>query len=266
LVCNFNYSSADAQADDLPGRAFGVVGIGWAGVALSHICHYLSVLTLYALSKNLFEGGKTRAVRRDNHDAHKSAAQGDVSETYSGDIAFLSAVLHIICPAGVFLSAPYGEAPFSFLNFAGFYLYTSTPFDARSHSSSRSDLKLLAAGAVFALATTVRSNGALSGILFAYDAVVVVLGVVRDGITFPLVHRLACVLLGGSLIVVGIAAPQYVAYETYCVSADTPRSWCQNIPPSVYTWVQSHYWCVVPLQLSVGLGANCIYFVGMSGS
>jgi Gpi18-like mannosyltransferase len=199
-------------------------------------------LTLYALSKNLFERGKTRAVRRDNGGTHKSAAQGDTSGTYSSSIAFLSAVLHIICPAGVFLSAPYGEAPFSLLNFAGFYLYTSAPFDAGSCGSLRSDLKLLAAGAVFALATMVRSNGALSGILFAYDAIVIVLGVVRDGITFPLVRRLACVLLGGSLIVVGIAAPQYVAYKTYCVSADVPRSWCQNIPPSVYTWVQSHYW------------------------
>lgn len=197
-----------------------MVEIAWVGVALSHLCHYLSVLSLYGMSKKVFG--------REHH-----------------RLAFLSAALHIVCPAGAFLSAPYGEGLFSFLNFTGLYLYASAlADDATSSSLLQRDLKFLAAGVFFGLATTVRSNGLLSGILFAYDALVTVADVARNGsISLSALRRLGVVFLGGSFIADGIVGPQYVAYTEYCQSVDdVPRSWCNDLPPSIYAWVQSHYW------------------------
>jgi phosphatidylinositol glycan class V len=36
----------------------------------------------------------------------------------------------------------------------------------------------------------------------------------------------------------------YVAYITFCRTLSKPASWCSNIPPSIYTHVQSTYWNV----------------------
>lgn len=207
-------------ADSGLGKAPGVVDIACVGIALSHLSHYLSVLVLYALCKTI---------------------SADRSKTVN-DVAFLSALLHIVCPAGAFLSAPYGEPVFSLLNFTGFYLYMSARLDDRSGSHCRRDLKFLAAGTFFSIATAVRSNGVLSGLLFAYDAVVGLADVLRRGMSFASLRRLCFVFLGGSLILVGVVGPQYSAYKVYCQTTAVPRTWCHNTVPSIYAWVQSHYW------------------------
>ena len=199
------------------GKLSGMVEIAWIGIALSHLCHLLSVLLLYGMTERVFG--------REHH-----------------RLAFLSAALHITCPAGAFLSAPYGEAPFSFLNFAGFYLYASALWDDARSSPSRRDLKFLSAGAFFGLATTVRSNGLVSGIPFAYDAVTSVAGITRNGISPSTLRRLFFLCLGGGFIAAGMVGPQYVAYVEYCQAADVPRRWCYSLLPSIYTWVQSYYW------------------------
>ncbi|KAE8392109.1 hypothetical protein BDV23DRAFT_61094 [Aspergillus alliaceus] len=88
----------------------GVTKVALVAIALSHLTHYLSVLALYRLSINVFDHGNT-----------------------SGKLtSFLSSSLHIICPAGAFLSAPYGESLFSFLNITGFYIYSSSLLDLKS--------------------------------------------------------------------------------------------------------------------------------------
>ncbi|PGH07268.1 hypothetical protein AJ80_08028 [Polytolypa hystricis UAMH7299] len=197
--------------------------IAIVGVVLSHVCHYLSVLVLYELSRNVFGGEK-----RDKNHA----------------LVFLSAAFHVICPAGAFLSVPYGEAVFSFLNFAGFFAYTSAlRHDRKKHMVGR-DILFLLAGVFFAAATSIRSNGIFSGALFAYDAVIGVIGVLSHGITLSRVHRLICVVLGGCLIIPGLVFPQYLAHRLYCTTSEPSRSWCHGTIPSIYTWVQSNYWNV----------------------
>ncbi|KAJ9215279.1 CAZyme family GT76 [Paecilomyces variotii] len=211
-------TSAFHRMDEMGGAAkIAVVGVG-----LSHFTHFLSVLALYGLTKKAFGTEK-------------------ISEKA---FCFLSALLHIITPAGAFLSAPYAEALFSLLNFAGFYLYASALHNDRPGKSASRDAQLLLAASSFATATTVRSNGIISGSLFAYDCVVLLFQILSRGVSVEAVHRLIITILGGIIVALGMILPQYVAYTSYCAAETLPRPWCQRLIPSIYTWVQSEYWNV----------------------
>jgi len=182
------------------------------------LAHYLSVLALYKLSANVF-GRETSTQRL---------------------ICFLSAALHIIAPAGAFLSAPYPEPIFSFLNIFGLYLYSSSFLDDGAGRKLPRDAKLLGAAVSFAVATTVRSNGILSGFLFAYDAIWQLRMVLLHGLSWNVVVRLGVIVLGGCVVALGMVLPQWVAYTTYCTTDSRP--WCQWTLPSIYGWVQKQYW------------------------
>ncbi|OJJ49457.1 hypothetical protein ASPZODRAFT_60509 [Penicilliopsis zonata CBS 506.65] len=188
--------------------------IALVGVALSHLSHYLSVLVLYGLSVTVL-GRDTPAKER---------------------VCLLAAALHIITPAGAFLSAPYGEPLFALLNFAGYYVYSSS-------TGPRRVGRLLGAAALFAVATTVRSNGILSGFLFASDAVRELHALVVHGCSVAALARLLLIVIGGCLVALGFVGPQLLAYRDYCLT-DTPRPWCQQALPSIYAWVQEEYWNV----------------------
>ena len=192
-------------------------------MALSHVAHYLSVLALYCLSANVF--------------GHATATQRLV--------CFLSAALHIINPAGAFLSAPYGESIFSFLNISGFYLYTSSLIADHNSAVRFRDILVLTAAILFALATLVRSNGILSGFLFAYDAAILAWSMVTQGPSSRGIRRLAVIILGGLIVALGMIVPQIVAYSNYCTLAVIPRPWCSWTVPSIYTFVQGYYWYVI---------------------
>ncbi|KAB8213763.1 GPI mannosyltransferase 2 [Aspergillus novoparasiticus] len=200
----------------------GVARIALVAIALSHIAHYFSVLSLYRLSINIF-----------GHDNTSGAL-----------ISFLSAALHIICPAGAFLSAPYGESLFSFLNITGYFLYSSSLLDANAGKRASSDAKLLLAAALFSIATAVRSNGILSGTLFAFDALLQLRKIFTQGISGDILLRLGVIVVGGCVIALGLIVPQWIAYTTFCMSDEPLRPWCEQLIPSIYGWVQVHYWNV----------------------
>ena len=202
------------------GGSGGPVNTALVGVVLSHITHYLSVLSLYGLSANIF--GYATVMQR--------------------LFCLLSAALHIICPAGPFLSAPYGESIFSFLNFTGFYLYSSSLISERNGDTGLRDLKIMLSAILFACATIVRSNGILSGFLFAYDAGSLAWTSLIRGPSVHLARRLAVILFGGSIVAVGMIMPQIWAYQMYCLAGADVRPWCNWTIPSIYSWVQSYYW------------------------
>ena len=200
--------------------ARGPVNTALVAVVLSHVAHYLSVLALYRLSANIF--------------GHGTAAQKL--------ICFLSAALHIICPAGAFLLAPYGESIFSLLNLSGFYLYTSSLISEHNGITPLRDIQVLTAAVLFALATIVRSNGVLSGSLFAYDAFMVAWATLIQGPSLHKTRRLAVIIVGGCIVALGMVVPQILAYRSYCMSGTDLRPWCNSALPSIYGWVQGHYW------------------------
>ncbi|KAL2823934.1 GPI mannosyltransferase 2 [Aspergillus cavernicola] len=206
------------RSDDSSGAA----KLAVTAVALSHVAHYLSVLVLYRLSINVF-----------GHDTERRRL-----------LCFLSAVLHIISPAGAFLSAPYGESLFSFLNISGFYLYSSSRLDLSTGKHALSHGKLLLSGCLFAVATAVRSNGILSGVLLAYDALEQSYEIVSQRSLRAAGVRLYFVILSGCIVALGLVVPQYLAYVAYCTNEGTSRPWCQSLVPSIYGWVQAHYWDV----------------------
>jgi GPI mannosyltransferase 2 len=156
--------------------------------------------------------------------------------------------LHAISPAGIFLSAPYGEAAFALFNFMGMFCYVmavQNRFHTFADAYQLDACWTLGAGLSFALAAMIRSNGLLSGIIFVWD---VLAALPR----FPQLlrtrekeqlTRLIATITAGIILAIGFTLPQVVAYIQYCTGGNT-RSWCSAIPPSIYTFVQDHYWNV----------------------
>ena len=157
-------------------------------------------------------------------------------------VAFLAASLHIVSPAGIFLSAPYGESIFSFLQFGGLHCYILAKMAAEQSHDWKSSFLLLSSGMFFGLATLIRSNGILSGLIFLWDAVVESIEIVQSLTDRTKLRRMVCTLLAGSFVVLGTIVPQYKAYVDYCVDIDLTPPWCSRFPPSIYAFVQAHYW------------------------
>jgi phosphatidylinositol glycan class V len=193
-----------------------------AGIVFSNACHLLSVFALYRLA-NMMTGH-----------------QGN-----SG-LPYVASILYIVSPAGMFLSAPYAESLFALLNFTGMLLYgrAKTPDRRNLKPTIGEDSSVVASAILFVLATWVRSNGILSGLLYLFDAVICLLGMQRGENE---IRRLIVTCVSGALLGIGAMIPQYVAYRSYCVSdtGSSARPWCYKPLPSIYTWVQSHYWLVL---------------------
>ncbi|KFY29994.1 hypothetical protein V494_08336 [Pseudogymnoascus sp. VKM F-4513 (FW-928)] len=187
------------------------------GTTIAHASHGLSVFALYHLACAIFPGPS------------------------GPKLAFIAGCLHTFSPAGIFLSAPCGESTAAFLTFLGL-LFFAWGMPAGTVSSGKQDGFVVLAGVTLGLSTTVRSNALLNGIVFAEEAVLVAWSV-RNGLSVPKIRRLAAVGVGGCCIAAGFLLPQYIAYQEYCTSA-SPRPWCSSLTPSIYTFVQEHYWDV----------------------
>lgn len=157
---------------------------------------------------------------------------------------FITCLIYALSPAGIFLSAPYTESLFAFCNLAGSYLYLLWLRSTKTSEHVFSTLLLPLVGISFGLATFVRSNGILSGILFAVDALQTLRDVLRDGLSLRIATKLLSICCGGLIIAVGMIVPQYVAYKEYCLQIATRdrRSWCSNTVPAIFTFAQAHYW------------------------
>ncbi|KAF2765019.1 mannosyltransferase [Teratosphaeria nubilosa] len=196
-----------------------------SAILLAHLTHYLAVIVLYHLIYTLVP----------------------TSPTKKQQLAFTTACLHIISPAGIFLSAPYAEAPFALFNFLGIYCYIKA-IDNRLHTFADAyqldACWTIAAGLSFGIASMLRSNGLLSGIPFVWDILVILPRlpqIIQTGEKEQLT-RLISTLLAGLSLFLAFAFPQFLAYLEYCT--EKARPWCTALPPSIYTFVQSHYWNV----------------------
>jgi GPI mannosyltransferase 2 len=192
-----------------------------SAIVIANVSHLLAVLMLYQLALGLSQG-----------------------RTNSKAIAFVTAVLHIVSPAGMFLSAPYGESTFALLNFTALALYQTA---LKAERATVRALALLLAGLGFGAASTVRGNGLLSGLIIFIDFMWLLWSIARTRKATAYDLGLACALVGsGLLVATGFIIPQAIAHRVYCQLPDPSdqREWCHRLPPSIYSWVQDHYWNV----------------------
>ncbi|KAB8299862.1 hypothetical protein EYC80_000108 [Monilinia laxa] len=189
---------------------------GLVGILLAHISHLLSVLVLYSLTLRLFP---------------------------LQSFALITALLYIISPAGIFLSAPYAESSCALLTFLGIFLFTKSFGSEASNRTLGHDLLILVSGVIFGVATTFRSNALLNGLLLLEEAFRNLFDLC-NGFHITTIRRLMITGLGGLCVGIGFLLPQYLAYQEYCRAADAEsiRIWCTNSIPSIYTFVQGYYW------------------------
>lgn len=198
-----------------------------AGILVSQISHLCAVVILYRLVYNLAPSAEEARRRQ---------------------LAFTTACLHVVSPAGIFLLAPYGEAMFALANFLGMLCYVKA-VQHRLHTVTtayRFDaFWTIMAGICFALATMVRSNGIFSGLIFLWDVLAIVPRAPHILCTRSKrdLTRLLAPVIAGLCVAFGFALPQSIAYIEYCTAGNS-RPWCTKIPPSIYTFVQDHYWDV----------------------
>ncbi|KAI6581340.1 hypothetical protein MCOR04_005514 [Pyricularia oryzae] len=201
-------------------RDGGLEAIAMVGVMVAHVSHLLSSLALFWLG---------------------ALVLGDQRQ------ALVAACLHVLSPAGLFLSAPYAEAGFSYLSFFGLYLFavSQSPDAAAYGGELKKDGAVLVSGFLLGRATTFRTNGLLNGVPFAY-------AFCRDCLRFLSAPSLAglrrVVVLGvaGLCIAAGSVWPQAVAYTRYCgeplAEGLSRPEWCSQTIPSIYSFVQRRYW------------------------
>lgn len=273
------------------------------GILISNACHLLSALVLERLVRFL------------------------EAPSVQGRIAFIAAALHVFSPAGLFLSAPYAESLFSLLSFLGHLFYAYSHHKPNGARYYKHKAWLLASGLCFGLATTVRSNGVLFGLIFAYDALLSLTIFVRwypkitkswlyastaaDVLMFllcgpdlvtqapstwplwywvivglcclnlalislryllpkfqhsliqgqsSLIQNMISTIAAGLCVAAGLVFPQYLAYAEYCLDTNSPNppEWCSRTIPSIFSWVQSHYWFVSFPPFSLEFGTNSV--------
>ncbi|GAB7327552.1 hypothetical protein MBLNU13_g11414t1 [Cladosporium sp. NU13] len=194
-----------------------------SGILTSHVSHLGAVTTLYSLVRRIIPAEQER----------------------KQEVAFIAACLHTVSPAGLFLSAPYGESTFAFTTFLGILCYVRAQeqhyLPAQQSHLPRAAWVLLS-GFSFALSTLFRSNGLLHGTIFLFDAITCLRNFFKAPNASNLAH-LTTIIVAGSFIAIGFALPQAIAYLHYC-TPEPLRPWCSHLPPSIYSWVQKHYWNV----------------------
>ncbi|KAG8157562.1 hypothetical protein KVR01_012604 [Diaporthe batatas] len=228
-------------------------------VIFSNTCHLLSVIVLYRLGLHVWRDSRW---------------------------ALAAALLHVLSPAGLFLSAPYAESACSLLSFTGWLLLVKSCLSTGpSVSSLPRDALTLLAGLVFGLATYFRTNALLNGAPLAFDFLSTFYQLTEDldhRKTPDYLRRLLVLGIAGLLVAGGTIIPQYLAYQAYCSTASAPseaRPWCTHLVPSIYNYVQRQYWntgflrywtlsnaplfaLAAPMLFVMGKGGKDLFFQG----
>lgn len=192
------------------------------GARLSHFFHLLSTLTLFLLTYTVLPG--------------------DI--TWRRSTAFVAACLFIVSPAGIFLSAPYSESVFAFFNFAGIlFISQLRPRSGSLPDTCKQTCFTISSGILFAIACMIRGNGLLSVLVYIEPGLALLKELVAGSLRLSVLIKLLGVGIACLITLLGYAFPQILAYSKYC-ERGVRRPWCDNLIPSIYTFVQERYWNV----------------------
>ncbi|KAK9382384.1 uncharacterized protein V2V93DRAFT_364998 [Kockiozyma suomiensis] len=198
----------EKEVDDIGNQVESIYIYAIAAIIIAHIGHYLAVIMIYIASSQV-----------EKYIRPLSAVSLKQESSNSRSVfPLLSALLYIISPGGIFMSAGYSETLFAFFSFLGIAFR-----EADAHVLS---------GVAFCITCCLRGNGLLWGILFLND--------LFEAARQKKVYKSLAIILGGTLVGGGFLAGQIYAYFRYCPG----REWCNQIPPLIYGYVQSHYWGV----------------------
>lgn len=153
-------------------------------VLLGNMSHYVAVIMFYRATLNAF-GSKRQAK--------------------------ISALLHIISPAGIFMCVGYTEPLYAALTFSGLSILQTRPF--------------VSAG-LFGLSGLTRATGIINAILFLPRK--------------PEPSKMLKSALYAAIVCLPWLSTQIYAYYMFCPD----RPWCSRSPPLIYSFVQDHYWNV----------------------
>jgi phosphatidylinositol glycan class V len=167
--------------------------------------------------------------------------------------ALYATALYILTTSPATASSPYTEPLFAFLTCTGLWLI----LPSRISKTSGAELVISKVLGLLCLAgaTATRSLGILSVIaviwqgflqpIYQGDHRVSVRPLLRTATSLT-THQLVLkrgilTAVAATAIILPFIAFQYTAYVTYCSDAKT-RPWCGHALPSVYSYVQDHYW------------------------
>ncbi|KAI9138277.1 GPI mannosyltransferase 2 [Paraphysoderma sedebokerense] len=175
-----------------------------AGVLISNGCVLLSSLLLFRLTQRIFK---------------------------SDHFSYITTLFFIFNPASMVMSSIYTESLFTLLTFAGMYcLSMNQPFMSTIP---------------FTLATCTRSNGILNSGFLIYEFLTAT--VPRRSLSVRSLRYLAYSIIP----CLPFFAFHYYAYTQFCGQdpaatqiSNQPRPWCQEMVPSIYSFVQKEYWNV----------------------
>lgn len=189
-----------------------------ASFIVANVCHYLSVIVLYVLTRSYL----SRLQRRELLDKHSE----------------LASILMIIAPAGIFLTSGYSEVFSNLLSFTAIYLHDKSlnhrDFSQTNNKSIRYASLYVVLGILTAYNFTIRANLVLLGVMYLYDLYefIVVNHNWKQG---------AWAIIAGSQLFLSIVNQNWIAYRAFCPHRG---DWCQYRIPSLFQYAQHHYWNV----------------------
>lgn len=197
--------------------------------------HLVSAVVLYHLTTVLFETARPKGT--------STLGSGETPKV----VAFVAATLHILSPAGIFLVAPYNESVFSVLSFLGYWLYSyavkNTAFDGQHGLIN--EASLLLSGLLFGVSSLFRSNGVINGVLFVFEVSQSFWRLISGTNTAANIRLFLISGVSGALVGIPMVWRQYQGWLEYCTKEPSiQRMWCSKTLPSIYSFVQSHYWGV----------------------
>ncbi|KAF9562765.1 hypothetical protein CPC08DRAFT_662669 [Agrocybe pediades] len=159
-------------------------------------------------------------------DTHRTLRSLSLHHLRSSKLTKLACTLSLIptSPATLYF-APYNEPFFTYFSYRGMLFCTRREY--------------FKAAICFALAGSFRSNGILLSGFLLWDLLIQPFLEEKSLKSKSLLKATAYT----SVVFLPFVAHHIVAYHTFCSAdkAETP-AWCSQIPPSIYTHVQSKYW------------------------